>query len=819
MKIVHIILLYLVSVMPALAVTDLSDGRTLQGHITDKATGETLIGVNIYFPDLKKGATTNQNGDYQINNLPATHTTIQVSYIGHQTIIQTVDLSKTNKLDFILDEANARINEVVVTALTGNALIQRTPAPISLVPKTELLQTSSTNIIDAIAKQPGVSQVTTGSGISKPVIRGLGYNRVLVVNDGIRQEGQQWGDEHGIEVDGQGVNSVEILKGPATLSYGSDALAGVIRFLPAPTLPEGKIETNLSSEYQTNNGLFGYSVNNAGNKNGFVWDWRFSQKIAHSYKNKYDGYVYNSGFREDALGGMLGINWGWGYSHLTLSYYHMAPGIVEGDRDEETGQFLKPAVIDGAAGEAIATRRDNKSYHYGVPYQQIKHYKAVWDNNIILGDGNLKTIIGYQQNRRQEYEEVLNPDDYSLYFQLHTLNYDIRYTLPEINGYKIVTGVNGMYQVSENKGTEYLIPAYNLFDVGVFAIASRNFGRFDISGGIRFDHRRLHSRSLYLSEEDIHNHDHDHDHDDDHDHGDHDHDELIEYFPDFRRNYSALTGSIGVTYQIGNGWAAKLNLSRGYRAPNISELASNGSHGGSVRYEIGNIDLKAEKSWQADLGLSFSSPMISGELAVFANRINDYIFSHKLQDENGNDVMTDGHRTYQFTSGDARILGGELSIDFHPIDRVHFENTFSFVSSVQLNQSDSTKYLPFTPAPKWTSNIRVDLIRHGHKLLNNTYISFGLEHNWKQDKYYSAYNTETPTASYTLLNAGIGTDFVHNGRTWASLYITANNLTDKAYQSHLSRLKYTDVNSVTGRQGVYNMGRNFGFKLLIPLSF
>lgn len=822
MKTIYIIIISLLSALYC-AASSTPDWKGLSGNVKDRTTDESLIGVSVYFPELKKGVVTDNNGNYKITNLPSIRTTIQVSYIGHQTIVQTVDLATTNHLDFILDESNARINEVVVTALTGNSLIERTPAPISLVPKEELLQTSSSNIIDAIAKQPGVSQITTGSGISKPVIRGLGYNRVVVINDGVRQEGQQWGDEHGIEIDGQSVNSVEILKGPASLMYGSDAMAGVIKFMPPSVLPEGKIESNIFSEYQTNNGLINYSVNNTGNKNGFVWDWRFSQKLAHSYKNKYDGYVYNSGFREDAINGLLGLNRTWGYSHLTLSYYHMAPGIIEGERDEETGQLVRPAVVDGKVTDVVPTKSENKSYHYGVPYQQIKHYKAVLDNNIILGGGTLKTNIGYQQNRRQEFEDAINTKEYSLYFQLHTVNYDIRYNLPEINGYKIITGVNGMYQKSLNKGTEYLIPEYNLFDAGIFAIASRNFGKLDVSGGIRFDHRHLHSKSLFLSEDDIHhNHDHgdgDDDHDHDHDHGDHDHDELVEYFPDFTRNYNAFTGSIGLTYQIGSGWATKANLSTGFRSPNISELASRGSHDGSIRYELGNLDLKAERSWQIDLGLSYSSSIISGELALFANRINNYIFSHKLLNADGTDLITDGRRTYQFTSGDARILGGEISIDFHPIERLHFQNSFSYVSSVQLHQSDSTKYLPFTPAPKWTSDIRFDIIRHGNKILNNTYISFGLELHYKQDKFYSAYGTETETPSYTLLNAGLGTDIVHKGRKRASIYFTANNITDKAYQSNLSRLKYADVNNVTGRQGVYNMGRNFGLKLLIPISF
>ena len=188
------------------------------------------------------------------------------------------------------------ISEVVVTGVTGLSLIKETPLPFTYISKGEIQSTSSTNIIDAIAHQPGLAQITTGSGISKPVIRGLGFNRVTVVNDGIRQEGQQWGDEHGIEIDGQGVSSVEILKGPASLMYGSDAMAGVIIFHNDPTLPQGKMEANVSTGYQTNNGLIDYSLNFAGNKQSFMWNLRYSERMAHAYKNKYDGYATRKPF-------------------------------------------------------------------------------------------------------------------------------------------------------------------------------------------------------------------------------------------------------------------------------------------------------------------------------------------------------------------------------------------------------------------------------------------------------------------------------------------------------------------------------------------
>lgn len=139
---------------------------------------------------------------------------------------------------------------------------------MSIITPQALRGIASTNIVDAMSHQPGISQLTTGGSISKPIIRGLGYNRVVVMSEGVRQEGQQWGDEHGVEVDGNSVNSVEILKGPASLMYGSDAMAGVVILHPQPILPEGEMRANVSTEYQTNNGLFGYHLSLGGNQKG-----------------------------------------------------------------------------------------------------------------------------------------------------------------------------------------------------------------------------------------------------------------------------------------------------------------------------------------------------------------------------------------------------------------------------------------------------------------------------------------------------------------------------------------------------------------------
>ena len=754
-------LLSLLCLCMAVAASPLASKTVLRGQVTDAVDGEPVVGASVYFPVLKLGTVTDTSGHYEIDRLPVVRTTIQVSYVGHQTIIETIDLHTVTTRDFVLHENNAMLGEVVVTGLTGSSLAEKSPSPISVVSQRELQEVSSTNIIDAVARQPGVDQITTGSGISKPVIRGLGYNRIVTVNDGIRQEGQQWGDEHGIEIDPQTVHSVEILKGPASLMYGSDALAGVLVMHEDPVMPQGRMAASVGSEYQTNQQLYDYTVNFAGNRQGVVWNWRWSEKDAGEYKNKADGRVPGSQFHERALTGMLGTNQPWGYSHLKLSGYHIKPGLVEGERDEDG--CLEPSEA----------------------YQKIRHLKAALDNSLFVGDGALKLVVGYQQNRRQEFEEGESgkgkEDDegegVGLDFRLHTVNYDVHYQSVAGEQWQYAAGLSGMWQHSENLGEEFLIPAYRLFDVGFFASATRSFQRLTLSGGLRWDYRHLHS---YEQE-----------------------DEGELRFHDFTRNFSGVTGSVGAILNLTDRLNLRLNLSRGFRAPNLSELGSNGEHEGTFRYELGNASLSPEFSWQGDLGIDFSSEVVSAQLSLFANHISNFIFLQRLSADDDK---------YRYTAGDARLWGGEVMVDIHPVEPLHFENTFSFVNAVQLHQAADSRYLPFTPAPRWTSDLRYDIVRDGNRLLNNTFASLGLACYLRQNHVHTANDTETATPSYTLLNLTLGTDIRHNGHRLCSLFVTGSNLLNRAYQPHLSRLKYA------GDRGVCSMGRNVSIKLQVPID-
>ncbi len=784
--------------------TLISNKSVLSGKITDLTSGELLPGVTIYFPDLKTGTVSKPDGTYRIDNLPSARILVQVSFVGYQLMAQNVDLSKTNQLDFVLNPSVTEINEVVVTGQSIGAEKNLSTAPIIIIPATYLLENSATNMIDALASKPGISQITTGAGISKPVIRGLGFNRVVVVNDGIRQEGQQWGDEHGIEIDEFAISRAEILKGPASLAYGSDAVAGVISLMSAPILPEGQINGNLLSNYQTNNGLFANSINFAGNKNGLIWDFRASDKRAHAYQNKFDGPVYNSGFSEQAINALAGINRSWGFSHIHLSTYQLKPGIVEGTRDSITGQFVKPSPSNGSFIPTNSS--DFNSYSPDVPYQLVNHFKAVLDNSFYLGQGNLKVNLGYQQNRRKEFSDFSNPDQSQLYFLLNTVNYNFRYTLPEKNNFNLSIGLNGMWQQSENKGLEFLVPAYHLFDAGVFAIAKKSLGKINLSGGLRADRRWQTGNSLYLNKDDVP--------------VPSGTPEATERFAGFSQTFNGISGSLGISYQVNKSFYTNVNIARGYRAPNIGELGSNGVHEGTLRYETGNSSLKPENSLQFDFTAGMNIKHVAAELNLFNNTIDNFIYSRKEFDPNGNPLFIHGYPAFLFTSGKANLQGGEFTLDIHPhpIDWIHFENSFSYVQATLKNQPDSSHYLPFTPPFHWNSELRFDFEKKiGH--FQNMYLKSGFDWYASQNHVYSAYGTETASQGYFLINMGAGTDFISAGKTRFSMYLVANNFTNVAYQSHLSRLKYAESNLTTGRAGIYNMGRNISIKLLIPVSF
>jgi iron complex outermembrane recepter protein len=768
----------------------------ISGVVVDGVTGQPLPGANISFTDARIYASAKSEGRYLIRNIPAGHHLVEVSHAGYTTVVEHIDIDADTVKNFTLYPAVVENQGVTVTGVTSATSTRHTPIPVTLVRKTQLLQTPSTNIVDALTRQPGISQIGTGPAISKPVIRGLSYNRVVVVNDGMRQEGQQWGDEHGIEIDELSVSRAEILKGPASIMYGSDALAGVINFITHEPVADGTLKGNIYTNYQSNNNLYGIHGNIGGNYNGFSWNAYGSHKTAGDYRNKYDGRVLNSRFNERSFGGYVGLSRSWGFSHLVVSSFDQNVGLVEGDRDDATGKFL---LYPGSSLERIAAKEDLSSRVPFTPYQNVRHYKIMSDNNFNIGKSRLKATVGYQDNLRKEFGNPEDPNETELAFDLKTLDYNLQWRLGERNEWETTLGASGMYQNNRNRGEETIIPEYSLFDVGGFVFSQKRYKDLTITGGLRMDNRTVHSKELM--------------------------DGSAVKFSAFTRQFSNVSGSAGISYYPTQKVTLKFNAARGFRAPTLSELASNGAHEGTNRYEFGEQDLKSERSVQVDGGIDLDFDHISVSFSSFYNRIHDFIFYRRLQSVQGGDslIVLNGEEleAFRYNQSNARLQGVEMVVDLHPhpLDWLHFENTYSIVRGKFAEAIEDTRNMPMIPAQRWTSELRTNFNTVG-KTLKNTYFSVELEKTFDQGRPFTAYNTETDTPGYTLFNAGIGTDVsLATDRTTFSLHFSAQNITDEAYQNHLNRLKYTDVNNATGRQGVFNMGRNFSLKLVIPLLF
>ena len=762
---------------------------TFSGKITDAKTGKAIEGATVYISDIKSGTSSGATGNFIINNIPRGNHLVEISHIGYSSIAQNIDIINDVKKDFVLTESIIENSEVIVTGVAGATKLKKVPFAISVMRKEDFFQNTSSNIIESLTKIGGVSTLATGPAISKPVIRGLSYNRVLTINDGVRQEGQQWGDEHGIEVDEASVNKIELLKGPASIIYGSDALAGVVNIITNVPVPANTIKANLSSNYQSNNNLRTINLNIGGNKNGFNWNMYTSNKAAGDYKNKYDGYVFNSKFTENNIGGYVGYNGKWGFSHVLLSNFNLKAGLIEGERDS-AGYFIKN-LAGGIT--ARATDEDYKTSTPLIPYQHIRHFKIATDNNIKIGKNFLTLNIGFQQNRREEFG---NPDDVNeraLFFDLKTFTYTAQYHLAETKGWKTSVGINGMQQNNTNKGVEQLIPNYDLFDFGVYAFSQKTINKLTLSGGLRYDSRNVDAGNLL--------------------------DGTSVKGNSFKKSFSNFSGSLGLAAQVTKAINLKFNIARGFRAPSIPELASNGAHEGTIRYEYGNTNLKSETSIQLDGGLEYSAEHISVGLSAFYNNFNNFIFYRKLEAAGGGDslVNVNGNllTAFKFDQQKASLGGLEATLDIHPhpLDWLHILNTFSVVSAQLRTAIEGNKYLPFIPATKLATEFKGSF-NNLTKNIHNFYVKFEVDNTFDKKNVFTVYNTETKTAGYTLLNAGIGADFVTTkNKTLFSLSFSAINIADVGYQNHLSRLKYAEENLATGRTGVFNMGRNFSIKL------
>jgi len=610
-------------------------------------------------------------------------------------------------------------------------------------------------ISKSISRLPGVSIITTGPGIAKPSVRGLSFNRVLVYDQGVRLENQQWGEEHGIGISSSGVESVEVVKGPLYVLYGSDAMGGVVYVQPESYNSSEGISIDYTGVYNSNyNGL----TNNLGlngKSDNFSYMLR-ADVIDNGEFSTPDGEIENTWFTQNNL--KAGIAYGTESfkSDLRFSFTDSEIGIPHMDEDHDDHE-------DHEDHEDEHADHDEEGH-----YQQLTHSILTWKNTFDMGNNHmLDIVLGQQLNTRKEFggheeeehddhgdddHEEEEHDDHDgegheegeaeLDMELETKSADIRLTMPQSENLNLVIGTNLLSQENKNFGHEELIPDSEMSDFGLFALGQVNISENSQALiGVRYDSRSISSANT-------------------------------------SNDYSSFNGSIGLKKDFSNS-TLRLNLSSGFRAPNLIELFADGVHHGSFQYKRGNINLSAETSLQTDFSFQINNDDSLVSFDLFYNSINDYIYLSPGSE------FEDGFRVFNYVQQNAKLYGGEIHLNKQTsLSWLKYYSSLEYI----FGESSDGEALPFISPLTFNQVFNVD---------------FGNDYSLEIDFIAKAKQGrvslfEEKTDGYTLLNlSGVWeTELLGND---LDVFWSVDNVFDKEYYDHLSRLKTA---------GIHEMGRN-----------
>lgn len=730
--------------------------NTVEGTLIENHTNQPIAFANIYFPQLEKGTTTDESGYFILNNLPSGNYKIVCSFMGYESFSKTISIPLNRKLEITLNPSAIEMGEIIIST-PFHKLQSENVMKVEQAKITDLKAKGALTLSDGITDIAGVESISTGIGIGKPVIRGLSSNRVLVYTQGVRLENQQFGDEHGLGLNNSGVESVEVIKGPASLLYGSDALGGVLYINPEKFAGQDSNAADFEGTYFGN--TQGYSGNIGYKESAEKLKFLIRGSISeHSDYNTADYRVTNSRFKEQDFKAGIGFQDKQFKTEFRYNMNHSKLGIP-GEIGEQT------------------TRKTPE-----LPYQDITNHVFSSKSNIYFENSSLDINLGYIYNDRKEFEEPHDHHDHdghddhddhdhhddhddhgdealeaALQMKLKTFNYDIKYQLPIYGKFETIIGTQGMHQTNGNYGHEILIPDATTNDFGVFGMAHIHFEKADVQVGARFDTRQ------------------------------------IDVVNGFTKSFNSFNGALGVKTKLFDLITTRLNVASGFRAPNLAELTSYGTHEGTNRFEIGDENLTNEQNFQTDLSFEFKSEHVEFYVNGFYNLVNDYIY---MQPEG---TFIDETPVYQYVQEDSKLYGGEIGFHFHPhpLDWLHVESSFETVTGKQ----DNGMYLPFIPANSLSNVLRVEF---DTKWVDKLYSFVKLQSTFAQNS-TSEYETNTP--GYNLLSAGFGgniTLFKNN----LNIAVSGTNLTNKTYINHLSRLK---------EEGIYNIGRNISVSLTYSL--
>ena len=749
--------------------TAMQMAATAQTHIkvADADSGEAIEFAAVYFPDTKTGSITDSRGEFKVDRA-APQVAVQISAVGYQTYIDNIRLRQGSQTIY-LHPAVHELQEIVATENSSRLQGEN----VMNVEKLDFADITipGLSLAGKLASVPGLENLSTGAGIGKPVIRGLSGNRIAVFSQGLRIENQQWGDEHGLGLDENGYEQVEIIKGPASLLYGSDALGGVLYFVDERYASDGTLEARLGSEFAgntsgwNNNGAFKFS------KNKLHFNLFGGYNSHADYADGNNLRVPNSRFNTGNIKTVLGYTGSNFSTSIKYGFLGERYGLTELDDHEDHEEHEEEETRGGRAPN--------------LPFQSMNtHYLSSENSWFFTNGSKLKIDAGYISNNRKEFEEEHDHDHDAddrpheaegekpaLDMLLQTVSWNIKWYSPMINDrFTITAGNQGMTQNNANRGEEILIPDANTFDLGAFALAGFQYSeKASLQTGVRFDFRSINAKAM-------------------------------EDNTAMRREYFAVNFSAGLHQPIGRAMTLRATLSSGFRAPNMYELLSRGIHHGTNRHETGNPNLKTENSFQADFSLSYAAKHVS----LFVDPYFNYIRNHINLQPTGNTI--DNVPAFAYIQSDAYLYGGEAGFHLHPhpLDWLHAESSFSSV----YGQDRSGNRLALMPSQKIRTTVSANfrLADKTRRPASLRAISIYIQNVFSLAQNRVAPN-ESPTPAYNLLNAGIALELGIK-RQPIQLNLSVNNLLNETYYDHLSRYK-------TGE--IYNIGRSLHVKISLPV--
>lgn len=723
---------------------------------------------------------TDQSGFFKFSVSPSKYT-LTISYVGYST--KTIDISpgeKNETLQVKLKLAVDQLKEVVVKTDQITQLKKQESLNIESVDEKFIRQNLSGSLMESIQRLPGISTIGIGAGQSKPLIRGLGFNRVVVVDKGVKHEGQQWGADHGLEIDQFSVHQVEIIKGAASFKYGSDAIGGAIDIKPTPIPKVKSVGGSVNLVGKTNNNLYGGSLNLFGRNEHLFFNARITHQDYSDYKVPTDRvFVYD--FAVDLHDKFLRNSAG------NETNLHLDFGLVN-DRAKSVFYFSNIQSKSGffANAHGLEPRRVNTELHDKsnrdilYPRQQVNHFKIINASEFYFSNEHMvETEIGYQHNFRQEFNQYVNhgympsiypedtniPQDLEREFDKHVFNANIRDNF-SLGKHLFSAGLNGEYQDNSIGGWGFLVPAFEQISAGVFVYDKYKLNKeLLLHGALRYDLGTIHIQSYkdwFLSELETEGESES---------------VYVERAQNQSRNFNSFVWSAGVNYNKGK-LGLKSNIGKSFRMPIAKELGANGVNYHYFSYERGNINLNPEQSYQADLGISWTDSQWSIAVSPFYNYFTNYIY---LNPTSQHDYLYGaGNQVFEYTQSKVMRYGGELQAKWQFYRALSFEVLGEYVYARQLSGDKKGYTLPFSPPASALLNL--NWAPKISDILYDTFFSL----DWRiTAPQYNIVPPERKTEGYQLFNLRVGGTFTLSDLPVA-INLQVQNLLNTRYMNHTS---------------------------------